>query len=87
MGAQQVGAEAVDEQQRHPAGAAEGLGQTQRVGREVAALHRDPERGRSAGEDVGQRGLPVTGAQQVRRQEAGGHGRAARTCSPVATSR
>ena len=37
-GAEQVGPEAVDEQDRDPAGAPERGGEVQRVGREVAAL-------------------------------------------------
>jgi hypothetical protein len=84
MCAQQVGAEPVDEQHRHPPGAAERGREAQRVSRQVAALDRDVERRRDAGQDVGQGGRAVLGPDQVPGQ---GHGRVARTCRPVAMSR
>ena len=88
MGAQQIGAEAVDEQDGHPPGAGEGRGEAERIGGQVAALHRDAERGRGAGQDVGEGGRAVAAAR-AGPAAAGryGHGRAARTCRPVATSR
>jgi hypothetical protein len=84
----QVGAEAVDQQDGHPPGAGERGGQAQRVGGEVTAVHRHAERRGGARQDVGQRGGAVGRPVQVGRQELRRHqGRVARTCRPVATSR
>jgi hypothetical protein len=63
----QVGTESVDQQDGGPAGAAEGGGEVERVGREVPALHRHPDRRCDARQDVGEGGLAVAGHRQVRR--------------------
>ena len=91
VGAQQIGTQTVDEEDGHAAGSAQDAGQAERIGRK-APVHRHAERCRGAGQDVGERGLAVAGAGEVRSSFVGGgrrrgHGRAARTCRPVATSR
>ena len=89
VGTQQVGTEAVDEQDGHPAGAAQGGGEVERVGRQVLSLDGHAERRGHAGQHVGKGRHAVGRHRQVRRQHRGGtgHGRAARTCRPVAMSR
>ena len=85
VGAEEVGAESVDEQDHDPPGAAERGGEVERIGRQAVAVDRHAERGRGAGEDVGEGGGAVAAAPPGRAERC--HGRAARTCRPVAMSR
>ena len=85
VGAQQVGAQPVDEQEHDPPGAGERRGEVERIGRQVAAGDRDAECVAAPGQHVG---------EGWRRRRAAPPGRAAavsragaRTCRPVAMSR
>ena len=83
--AQQVRAEPVDQQDDDPARPGEGRGEPERIGREPRALERHAERGGHPRQHVGEGRRAVAGDREVHGQRC--HGRAARTCSPVATSR
>ena len=69
--AQQIGAEAVDEQDGHPAGTREGRGEAERVGGQSVAVHRDAECGRGARQHVGEGGLAVARGGAGRRAGSG----------------
>jgi hypothetical protein len=84
--AQQVGTQAVDEQDRDPAGAGQRGGEVERVRRQAGAVDVDAQGGGHAGQDVGEGRGAVRRAHEVRGQRAA-HGRVASTCRPVATSR
>ena len=81
----EVGAQAVDQQDGDAAGAGQGRAEAERVGGQVAAAHGHTQRGGDAGQDVGQARAAVGGCGEVGGEPR--HGRVARTCRPAAASR